>query len=87
MNTEKVANHIVIWLKNYAVNAKVNGFVVWSIRRDRFSHYICPMRPNRFANPLSGNAYTQGKPSSEGPMSISPVLRKIIEMYNLNWRI
>ncbi len=28
MNTEKVANHIVNWLKNYALNAKVKGFVV-----------------------------------------------------------
>ncbi len=28
MNTEKVANHIVNWLKNYAVNAKVKGFVI-----------------------------------------------------------
>lgn len=28
MQTEKVVNHIVKWLKEYAVNAKVNGFVV-----------------------------------------------------------
>lgn len=28
MNTEKVAQHIVQWLKNYAENAKVNGFVI-----------------------------------------------------------
>ncbi|MFD0993761.1 NAD(+) synthase [Tenacibaculum geojense] len=28
MNTPKVANHIVNWLKDYAVNAKVKGFVV-----------------------------------------------------------
>ena len=28
MNTEKVTNHIVEWLKDYAVKAKVNGFVV-----------------------------------------------------------
>lgn len=28
MNTEKVANHIVNWLKTYATNARVNGFVV-----------------------------------------------------------
>ena len=28
MNTEKVAKHIIDWLKEYAVNAKVNGFVV-----------------------------------------------------------
>lgn len=28
MNTEKVANHIVNWLKNYAQKANVNGFVV-----------------------------------------------------------
>ncbi|WP_298781392.1 NAD(+) synthase [uncultured Polaribacter sp.] len=28
MNTEKVAEHIINWLKDYAVNAKVNGFVV-----------------------------------------------------------
>ncbi len=28
MNTPKVAEHIVQWLKNYATNAKVNGFVV-----------------------------------------------------------
>ncbi|WP_299666210.1 NAD(+) synthase [uncultured Polaribacter sp.] len=28
MNTEKVATHIISWLKNYAKNAKVNGFVV-----------------------------------------------------------
>ena len=28
MNAEKVTNHIVTWLKDYAANAKVNGFVV-----------------------------------------------------------
>ncbi|MFD2542363.1 NAD(+) synthase [Lacinutrix gracilariae] len=28
MQTEKVAQHIVNWLKDYALNAKVNGFVV-----------------------------------------------------------
>lgn len=28
MQTEKVINHIVNWLKDYAINAKVNGFVV-----------------------------------------------------------
>ena len=28
MNTEKVANHIIKWLKDYAENAKVKGFVV-----------------------------------------------------------
>lgn len=28
MQTEKVVNHIVDWLKNYATNAKVNGFVI-----------------------------------------------------------
>lgn len=28
MNTEKVTNHIVNWLKNYAQKANVNGFVV-----------------------------------------------------------
>lgn len=28
MQTEKVARHIINWLKDYAVNAKVNGFVV-----------------------------------------------------------
>ncbi|MBO3117050.1 NAD(+) synthase [Winogradskyella sp. DF17] len=28
MQTEKVVNHIVNWLKDYAIHAKVNGFVV-----------------------------------------------------------
>lgn len=28
MNVEKVTNHIVKWLKEYAENAKVNGFVI-----------------------------------------------------------
>ena len=28
MNTEKVADHIIKWLKEYAKNAKVKGFVV-----------------------------------------------------------
>ncbi len=28
MNVEKVSEHIVNWLKNYAINAKVNGFVI-----------------------------------------------------------
>jgi NAD+ synthase len=28
MQTEKVANHIVAWLKDYAHNAKMNGFVI-----------------------------------------------------------
>ncbi len=28
MNTEKVAKHIINWLKDYATNAKVKGFVV-----------------------------------------------------------
>ena len=28
MKTEKVISHIVNWLKEYAVNAKVNGFVI-----------------------------------------------------------
>ena len=28
MNTEKVAEYIINWLKDYATNAKVNGFVV-----------------------------------------------------------
>lgn len=28
MNTERVVNHIVNWLKEYAINAKMNGFVV-----------------------------------------------------------
>ena len=28
MNTEKVTNHIVNWLKEYAVNAGVKGFVI-----------------------------------------------------------
>ncbi len=28
MHTEKVINHIVDWLKDYAINAKVNGFVI-----------------------------------------------------------
>ncbi len=28
MNTEKVTNHIVAWLKDYALKANVNGFVV-----------------------------------------------------------
>lgn len=28
MQTEKVVNHIVSWLKEYATNARVNGFVV-----------------------------------------------------------
>ena len=28
MNTEKVVEHIVNWLKDYATNAKVNGFVI-----------------------------------------------------------
>lgn len=28
MQTEKVVNHIVNWLKDYATNAKINGFVI-----------------------------------------------------------
>ena len=28
MNSEKVAKHIIKWLKDYATNAKVNGFVI-----------------------------------------------------------
>ena len=28
MNTEKVTQHIIQWLKNYAENARVNGFVI-----------------------------------------------------------
>lgn len=28
MNTEKVVNHIVSWLKEYAENSKMNGFVI-----------------------------------------------------------
>ena len=28
IQTEKVNTHIVEWLKNYATNAKVNGFVI-----------------------------------------------------------
>ncbi|SNR81316.1 NAD(+) synthase [Lutibacter flavus] len=28
MNTEKVVEHIVSWLKDYATNAKINGFVI-----------------------------------------------------------
>jgi NAD+ synthase len=28
MNTEKVVEHIVSWLKEYATNAKINGFVI-----------------------------------------------------------
>lgn len=28
MNTEKVTNHIIDWLRTYAKNAKVNGFVI-----------------------------------------------------------
>jgi NAD+ synthase len=28
MQTEKVVDHIVNWLKDYAINAKVNGFVI-----------------------------------------------------------
>lgn len=28
MNTEKVAEHISLWLKEYAINARANGFVV-----------------------------------------------------------
>ena len=28
MNAERVTEHIVNWLKNYALNAKVNGFVI-----------------------------------------------------------
>ena len=28
MNAEKVTNHIVGWLKNYAIRAKVKGFVI-----------------------------------------------------------
>lgn len=28
MQSEKVVNHIVNWLKEYAINAKVNGFVI-----------------------------------------------------------
>lgn len=28
MQTEKVVNHIIDWLKEYATNAKVNGFVI-----------------------------------------------------------
>ena len=28
MQTEKVVNHIVDWLKEYATNARVNGFVI-----------------------------------------------------------
>ena len=28
MNTEKIVNHIVSWLKDYAINSKVNGFVI-----------------------------------------------------------
>ena len=28
MQAEKVIDHIVNWLKDYATNAKVNGFVV-----------------------------------------------------------
>ena len=28
MQTEKVANHIIDWLKDYATNANMNGFVV-----------------------------------------------------------
>ena len=28
MQTEKVVDHIVKWLKDYAINAKVNGFVI-----------------------------------------------------------
>lgn len=28
MQTEKVVNHIVNWLKDYAINAKMNGFVI-----------------------------------------------------------
>ncbi len=28
MNTEKVVEYIVNWLKDYAINAKVNGFVI-----------------------------------------------------------
>lgn len=27
-NSEEITNHIKVWLKNYAINAKVNGFVV-----------------------------------------------------------
>ena len=29
MEAEKVAKHIIEWLKSYAKNAKTNGFVVW----------------------------------------------------------
>ena len=28
MKTEKVVDHIVNWLRDYAVNAKMNGFVI-----------------------------------------------------------
>ncbi|HCY96677.1 MAG TPA: NAD(+) synthase, partial [Polaribacter sp.] len=28
MNTEKVATHIISWLKDYAEKAKVKGFVI-----------------------------------------------------------
>ena len=28
MNSEKIAKHIINWLKDYATNAKVNGFVI-----------------------------------------------------------
>ena len=30
MNTQKVSDHIVKWLKDYAENAGVNGFVSWN---------------------------------------------------------
>ena len=28
MNSEKVVNHIVKWLKDYATKANINGFVI-----------------------------------------------------------
>jgi uncharacterized protein YjaZ len=52
MQTEKVVNHIVNWLKDYATNAKVNESNIWQFFVERELLFETdPKLARRFINP------------------------------------
>ena len=65
---EAVNNYIVNWLRDYAVNAKVKGFVVGISGGDRLCGDLNILRPDGTAYALCGNAHTPGtKPCEPRP--------------------
>ncbi len=67
MNTEKVTNHIVNWLKDYATKAGMKGFVV-GVSGGIDSAVTSTFVPEQDWRYLPGNAYSSGCIPSESEL-------------------